>query len=133
MIEHQQNDCPGTKVPCPLRCMILKDGQRPEGTRMFSRDQELKEHLKNECANMSVTCAKCDCEVAMGLKKEHDCVKALRAVITQYSKIIAQQSDVIARMQSAFQGQMPPEMTQSQASMYSVDGDNLLTSASTQG
>ena len=113
--------------------MILKDGQRPEGTRMFSRDQELKEHLKNECANMSVTCAKCDCEVAMGLKKEHDCVKALRAVITQYSKIIAQQSDVIARMQSAFQGQMPPEMTQSQASMYSVDGDNLLTSASTQG
>ena len=47
---------------------------------------------------MSVTCAKCDCEVAMGLKKEHDCVKALRGIITQYSKIIAQQSDVIARM-----------------------------------
>ena len=81
---------------------------------------------------MSVTCAKCDCEVAMGLKKEHDCVKALRGIITQYSKIIAQQSDVIARMQASFQGQPPPEMLQSQTSMYSMDGENL-TSARTHG
>ena len=83
---------------------MMHDGDRPVGNKMFSRGQELINHLKNECANMSVTCAKCDCEVAMGLKKEHDCVKALRGIITQYSKIIAQQSDVIARMQASFQG-----------------------------
>ena len=38
---------------------------------------------------MSVTCARCDSEVAMGLKKQHDCVKALQKVIADYAKIIS--------------------------------------------
>ena len=87
----------------------------------------MKNHLKNECPNMSVTCANCDCEVAMGLKNDHNCVKALRAIITQYSKIITQQSDIIARLQGVAG---PNTMAQSQTSMMTLDGDNL-TSAST--
>ena len=55
---------------------------------MYRRGEELKNHLKDDCPNMSVTCAKCDCEVAMGLKDSHDCIKALRAILTQYSRII---------------------------------------------
>lgn len=47
---------------------------------------------------MSVTCSKCDSEVAMSLKKQHDCIKALRAVITQYIKIVAQQQEMIEKL-----------------------------------
>lgn len=65
---------------------------------MYKRDVELKSHLKNECPNMSVTCAKCDSEVAMSLKKEHNCIKTLKSVITQYTKVIAQQQETIERM-----------------------------------
>ena len=45
----------------------------------------------------------------------------------QYSKIITQQSDIIARMQGVAG---PNTMAQSQASMYTLDEDHL-TSAST--
>jgi len=50
---------------------------------------------------MSVTCAKCDSEVAVRLKESHDCVKALRGVISQYSKIISQQQEVIEKLTAA--------------------------------
>ena len=45
----------------------------------------------------------------------------------QYSKIITQQSDIIARLQGTAG---PNTMAQSQTSMMTLDGDNL-TSAST--
>jgi len=70
---------------------------------LFHRGEELKTHLKENCPNMSVTCAKCDSEVAVRLKESHDCVKALRGVISQYSKIISQQQEVIEKLTAAAQ------------------------------
>ena len=59
--------------------------------KLYSRGEELKRHLKESCLNMSVTCARCDSEVAVRLKQQHDCVRTLRSVIAHYSKIISQQ------------------------------------------
>jgi hypothetical protein len=86
LIDHQQKSCPQVKVPCPLFCAPLNSEQP---AKMFSRGEELKSHLKEKCPNMSVTCSKCDVEVAMRLKDQHDCIKALRGVIVNYSKIIS--------------------------------------------
>ena len=104
-------------MPCPLRCesaatraaaaaasqnsganAISPDSAVTVGTTLFGRGAELRTHLKENCPNMSVTCAKCDSEVAMRLKKSHDCVKALRGVITHYAKIISQQQEMIEKL-----------------------------------
>lgn len=70
IIEHQLKSCQSVKVPCPLRCNMIQRhgaGDSP-GPTLFSRGDELKNHLKEKCPNMSVTCARCDSEVAMGLR-----------------------------------------------------------------
>ena len=81
-------ECGNIKVPCPLRCVVYRGGEESK-RQLFSRGEELKKHLKESCPNMSVTCAKCDSEVAMSLKKQHDCVKSLRGVISHYARIIS--------------------------------------------
>jgi len=101
IIDHQLNNCANEKVPCPLRCEQLHQSANTDGDiprKLFSRGSELKAHLKERCPNMSVTCSKCDSEVAMRLKKSHDCVKALRGVIAHYSKIITQQQEMIEKL-----------------------------------
>ena len=55
--------------------------------------------MKDSCQNMSVTCSRCDSEVAVSLKSQHDCVRTLRGIISQYSRIICQQQEMIERLQ----------------------------------
>ena len=89
MIEHQLKACPNVKVPCPLRCESIDRSHDPGETSipkvtLFGRGDELRAHLKENCPNMSVTCARCDSEVPRRSKQSHDCVKVLRGVIAQY-------------------------------------------------
>jgi hypothetical protein len=72
--------------------------EQTKSKKLYSRGNELKTHLKEKCPNMSVTCVRCDSEVAVRLKHSHDCVRALRGVITQYSKIISQQQEMIDKL-----------------------------------
>ena len=60
---------------------------------------------------MSVTCSRCDSEVAVRLKKSHDCVRALRAVISQYAKIISQQQEMIDKLTASSDTQMTVHST----------------------
>lgn len=53
---------------------------------------------------MSVTCAKCDSEVARRLKSSHNCVKVLKGVISEYSKIISHQQEIIEKLMAGYAG-----------------------------
>ena len=57
------------------------------------------EHLK-VCDNMSVTCLRCDGEVANKDKINHDCILALKSIIAKQQHTINKQDDKITKLES---------------------------------
>ncbi|CDW73639.1 traf-type zinc finger family protein [Stylonychia lemnae] len=75
---NQYHQCDQMKIKCPLQCNFTSN----QGEKVI-RKRDLKDHLKNECNEMHLTCQQCH----LGLKRKqiqlHDCIRD-RSVFYQH-------------------------------------------------
>lgn len=62
--------CSSAKIPCPLKC---------DPTLTFGSEGHIRQHLKDFCMEMELTCTRCEGKVPRMLQGQHDCVVYLKA------------------------------------------------------